>query len=247
MAKTIAVPKNLEYHYMDRSDHLGRIHDLFARNATQARAMVYVLHGNGGMGKTQIALKYANEQENNDYFQRAIWINSASKEQLQQSFDSIAVTMGLRKTHQDSVTRVFNNIATTTTEKVLLIYDNLDDPEMIGTINEHVGLWKRSYCVVITTRHSRYNELAHDSSSVESFSPGQAAELMESLLGHPNTADSADSAVGASRPMAAKKRYATRAASQARTADGRCLVEDARPTQGDRPATRPTAQAATPA
>lgn len=122
---------------------------------------VFVLLGNGGMGKTQIALRYINTHL--EPGRRVLWIQSDSEARMQESFRSIARALGISD-HGDG-TAVGKQVLTRVSAEpqvTLLVYDNMDSIDLFDTINsQHLPRWESSGLVkvLITTRIREYMQL----------------------------------------------------------------------------------------
>jgi hypothetical protein len=75
--------------FVGRDEQLNQIKQQLQATATEKSCRkVFVVHGLGGMGKTQLAVKYA-RQHQEDY-SAIFWIDGSTRTQLQQSFLDIA-------------------------------------------------------------------------------------------------------------------------------------------------------------
>jgi hypothetical protein len=105
-----------------------------------------VVHGLGGMGKTQLAIAYM-KRHRNDY-SASIWLNARDETSLNQSFRNAAIRI-LREHPslsymQTTVSDKDGNASLAvrrwldepTNERWLLIYDNYDHPKMGGDTGE---------------------------------------------------------------------------------------------------------------
>ncbi|KAJ7615443.1 hypothetical protein FB45DRAFT_243892 [Roridomyces roridus] len=83
---------------------------------------IFVLHGLGGSGKTQVALKFL-ESCNEDT--RQFFVNASSSDNLNTSFMNIAISQGFGKTaeagHQWLISKH---------KKWTLLFDNADNPKL---------------------------------------------------------------------------------------------------------------------
>ncbi|KAK1839638.1 Nephrocystin-3-like protein 2 [Colletotrichum chrysophilum] len=127
-------------HFVGRGDELRRLYE--ALKWTGERRTV-VLHGLGGMGKTQLSIKYT-KQHRSDY-SATVWLNARDEMSLKQSFQRAAQRI-LREHH--SVVYIKNAMASQdldeTVEAVkswlneprnnrwLIVYDNYDDVRFDG-------------------------------------------------------------------------------------------------------------------
>lgn len=149
------VPFHLETtKFVGRDDIIRKINKYLRSGTNRLRHRVFVLHGNGGMGKTQIALRYV--RMNEESFGSIIWIQCDSHERLRQSFRTIANAMGVDDCG-DSAAAVclVLGVASRDSSRTLVVYDNLDDKALIDEIElSHVPQWRRldGIQVLITTR-----------------------------------------------------------------------------------------------
>ena len=88
-----SIPMCLPFHKNDnftgRDRELEEIHEvLYSANATISQRKAMVLHGLGGMGKTQLAIQYAYIHQK--YYTSVWWVNASSTQTLSQGFLGIA-------------------------------------------------------------------------------------------------------------------------------------------------------------
>ncbi|KAK1512796.1 hypothetical protein CTAM01_00191 [Colletotrichum tamarilloi] len=76
--------------------------------------------GMGGIGKTQIALKFR------DLFDRVFWINAATKDSIFESFRLLTAEIFDEEAGKPNIKRVQNWLAQNQTEEWLLVFDNND-------------------------------------------------------------------------------------------------------------------------
>lgn len=80
----VFLPFDTTQHFTGRRNYLQQIHEVF--NSNNERRIV-VIHGDGGMGKTEVALKYARENEHRyDY---VFFVNSTSMQTLEADFTDL--------------------------------------------------------------------------------------------------------------------------------------------------------------
>ncbi|KAJ7024598.1 P-loop containing nucleoside triphosphate hydrolase protein, partial [Mycena alexandri] len=82
---------------------------------------IYVLHGLGGAGKTQIALKFIEESSFSDIF----LVDTSKVETIETALKSIAVSKSIGDSAQDTLMWLQSNH-----NKWLLFFDNADDPKI---------------------------------------------------------------------------------------------------------------------
>ncbi len=112
----------------------------------QSGRCTVVVHGLGGMGKTQLAIAYM-KRHRNDY-SASIWLNARDETSLNQSFRNAAVRIlrdhpGLSymqtaasEKDGDASLAIRRWLDEPTNERWLLIYDNYDHPKMGGETGE---------------------------------------------------------------------------------------------------------------
>lgn len=73
-------------HFVGRQDELAAMHSALEGSASDRRSVV--VHGLGGMGKTQLAIEFLKRYHKE--YSAVAWLNAASEPTLQQSFASLA-------------------------------------------------------------------------------------------------------------------------------------------------------------
>ena len=111
---------------------------LFPKPTRETRRKVFVLHGLGGSGKTQLAIEFA--QISKKIFSSIFWLNGDSKESVSQSLAQIARQLPpaqipdscikFSKTSPEELDEIINNIliwfSRHENNQWLLIFDNVD-------------------------------------------------------------------------------------------------------------------------
>ncbi|RYP73186.1 hypothetical protein DL771_003822 [Monosporascus sp. 5C6A] len=155
-------------HFVAREHELAEMHHTLHGDGSR-RAVV--LHGLGGIGKTQLAIEYAKRHK--DDYSAVFWLNIKDKDALQQSF--LGVARQIQQEHP--LTRRISNLDVKDIDDVidavkawlnlsnntrwLLIYDNYDNPKLPSN-TDPAALDIRKFLpesyqgsVIITTRSSR--------------------------------------------------------------------------------------------
>ena len=111
---------------------------LFPKPTRENRRKVFVLHGLGGSGKTQLAIEFA--QRSQKIFSSIFWLNGDSKESVRQSLAQIARQLPpdqipdscrkVSKTSREELDEIIHNILIWFNQhennQWLLIFDNVD-------------------------------------------------------------------------------------------------------------------------
>lgn len=156
-------------HFVGRSDELVAIHKQLQHDGSRKTVVV---HGLGGMGKTQLALAYA--QRHKDEYSAVFWVNSKSEDTLKQGY-----AVAAKRIYRDHLSLVYLKAVTEgsdldeATEAVkrwlssagndrwLVIYDNYDTPKLPGhdepgTFDVRPYLPEANHgAILITTRSSQ--------------------------------------------------------------------------------------------
>ncbi|KAL8955282.1 MAG: hypothetical protein Q9183_006709, partial [Haloplaca sp. 2 TL-2023] len=103
----------------------------------------FVIYGLGGSGKTQVCLKFA--EDNREEFWGIFWIDASSEESLERGYLQVAEVCGL-EAQRSVVQRWLSNAS----EPWALILDNADDPRL--DISRYFPVGNRGV-VLITTRN----------------------------------------------------------------------------------------------
>ncbi|KAJ7819757.1 hypothetical protein B0H14DRAFT_2600393 [Mycena olivaceomarginata] len=108
--------------FQGRQDILAKMTEYFSKDIGTRH--IYVLHGLGGSGKTQISLKFldtANHQPT-PRFTKQFFINASSLQTLDTAFKNIAIAHKIGNSLQDALSWLI-----TQTEEWMLLFDNADD------------------------------------------------------------------------------------------------------------------------
>ncbi|KAJ7827164.1 hypothetical protein B0H14DRAFT_2517149 [Mycena olivaceomarginata] len=111
--------------FQGRQDILAKMDEYFSRDIRETH--VYVLHGLGGSGKTQIALKFLTmtNKPSTPRFTRQFFIDASSLQTLDTAFKNIAIVHKIGNSLQDALLWL-----TTQIEEWMLLFDNADDPKI---------------------------------------------------------------------------------------------------------------------
>lgn len=110
---------------------------------TQTRRSVYVIHGLGGIGKTQLAIDYARRQQGK--YSAVLWLDGSSKDSLNQSLADVArefpqnelsadtvVELQQSKIDATVITRgVLQWLSLSSNQRWLMIFDNVDRDHLL--------------------------------------------------------------------------------------------------------------------
>lgn len=118
-------------HFVGRDEHIVKIYQALQYDGSRKTAIV---HGLGGMGKTQLVLAY--EKRHTDEYTAVFWINSKNINTLKQGY--LAAASRIYREHPSllhlrTVAEGSNlDDAVNAVKRWLVIYDNHDTPKLIG-------------------------------------------------------------------------------------------------------------------
>ena len=164
------------------------------------RQMIFVLHGLGGIGKTQLSIAYARKHQND--YTAVFWLNGQSRETLKQSIAGIASQLPKdqmsefarnciqRESEQldNVIYEVLGWLGKEGNGKWLLILDNIDrdnsemvgDPEAFDVAQYLPGTNQGT--VIITTRQHRLRDLGNEM-LVTKMTTKEGLEVLENRTG----------------------------------------------------------------
>jgi Heterokaryon incompatibility protein (HET) len=155
--------------FVAREKELAQMHDILHGDGSRR---VAVLHGLGGIGKTQLAITYAKRHRHN--YSAVFWLNIKDEDSLKQSFARVAgqilqehpsasflSTVDLKDNLNAITDAVKSWLSLPNNTRWLLIYDNYDNPKIPGNTDPAAvdvrGYLPEGYqgSVIITTRSSQ--------------------------------------------------------------------------------------------
>ncbi|KAF7357328.1 Nephrocystin-3 [Mycena sanguinolenta] len=107
--------------FQGRQDILEKMHDFFDSNPGTQK--IYVLHGLGGAGKTQIALKFI--KESSSHFSDMFFIDTSTIATIDTGLKNIAIMKGSGDSRQEGLIWLTGQV-----QAWILVFDNADDPSI---------------------------------------------------------------------------------------------------------------------
>ncbi|KAK0187042.1 P-loop containing nucleoside triphosphate hydrolase protein, partial [Armillaria mellea] len=116
----------------------------------------FLLHGMGGIGKSQIALKFAQNKQQSEYFSIILWIDATSESTIVQSWKDIqakydSILKNSFTSSENNQSRVLDWISHYDQQEWLLIYDNADHDD-ISLLKRYIPAGE-SGNILITSRN----------------------------------------------------------------------------------------------
>ncbi|KAF8995366.1 P-loop containing nucleoside triphosphate hydrolase protein [Cyathus striatus] len=170
------IPPSATQNFTGQDEYLERLHNHFDKNDAVGRKM-FLLYGMGGIGKTQICLKFKDEVS--DHYHHIFWIDATSKDTIEQSIKDIhkinVKIIGSENSY--SAIKILQWISTLQKEW-LIIFDNADgSPELIEKYLPPSG---NRGNILITSRNSEHKRIVSPMNSMEvsEMSRDTAIELL---------------------------------------------------------------------
>ncbi|RYO74827.1 hypothetical protein DL764_010710 [Monosporascus ibericus] len=131
------IPLSRNRHFTGRDAVLDRLQErLFIRKECQKLAVV----GLGGVGKTQVALKFAYWTKDNQPEYSVFWVPALSDGSFDQAYSEIARRLDIRIAKDDDPKESLRrHLSSEAAGKWLLIVDNADDTELLFGSSENPG------------------------------------------------------------------------------------------------------------
>ena len=156
-------------HFVAREEELAEMHRTLSGDGGRRTV---VLHGLGGIGKTQLTVAYAKRHKDN--YSAIFWLNIKDEDSLKQSFAKVArqilrehpsaswlSSVDMKENLDEVIDAVKSWLSLPNNTRWLMIYDNYDNPKLASNMNPAaVDIRKflpESYqgSVIITTRSSQ--------------------------------------------------------------------------------------------
>ncbi|KKF92050.1 Patatin [Ceratocystis platani] len=164
------IPFHENLQFVGRQDILSQLDDkLFTRTGFQQVALM----GLGGMGKTQVALKFAYTVKNKYADYSIFWLTAASMDGFRNSCKELAAALRIDASdRQDPRILVKNYLDTSICGKWLLVLDNVDDPSLFDAAakESRIGTFlpqSDNGRIMFTTRSQTVSWLAVKTDSLE--------------------------------------------------------------------------------
>ena len=155
-------------HFVAREDELAEMHGTLRGNGSRRTV---VLHGLGGIGKTQLTIAYAKQHKDN--YSAVFWLNIKDEDSLKRSFSKAAKqilrehpsvsrlsSVDIKENFDEVIDAVKAWLSLPNNTRWLMIYDNYDNPKLPSN-TDPAAVDIRNYLpesyhgsVIITTRSS---------------------------------------------------------------------------------------------
>ncbi|KAJ7743414.1 P-loop containing nucleoside triphosphate hydrolase protein [Mycena metata] len=152
--------------FCGRQEILNKMHHFFSDNGIQH---IYVLHGLGGAGKTQITLKFIKESSSRK-FSDIFFIDTSRIATIETSLKNIAVQKDFGDSPEDGLLWLTSKV-----KEWLLFFDNADDPNI--NLNDYIPQCNHGN-IIITSRNPGMCVYAGSDSLVSDMEEEDAVTLL---------------------------------------------------------------------
>jgi hypothetical protein len=175
------VPYGLNLRFFGRSSELELLKNTLDPSNNTASLRAIGIHGLGGVGKSQLALQYANTSTDN--YQVIAWIPAETQIKLVQGLSSLALKLGIAA---EDTSDDYQNVSKVRDwlnrykQPFLLIFDNVENTELLQQI------WPTSTqgSIIITTRSpSQASKRATSTLALQPFPRDPGADFLRTLVG----------------------------------------------------------------
>jgi hypothetical protein len=183
-------------HFTPRPADLEALEHCLLSGKTSTRRKVFILHGLGGIGKTQLALEFARTHK--AHYSAILWLNGDSLETLQRSFATVASQSIFPNLGSKPIGSVggesIDSLASKTlrwlsrdgNDQWLLVYDNCD------TLETETGGYDLSSMfpqadhgsIIVTTRRQHLSFLGTSDKALDKMDEVQSIDLLAHNIGH---------------------------------------------------------------
>jgi ATP/maltotriose-dependent transcriptional regulator MalT len=125
-------------HFVQRASDMQRLEEYFFAQQGHTRRKMFVVHGLGGMGKTQLCIEFVRRHQ--ETYSAVFWLDGSSEDALQQSFIDVVVRLPAAEVplaliqaaeqaspdQREIVRGVLDWLSLPSNRKWLLVIDNVD-------------------------------------------------------------------------------------------------------------------------
>jgi len=186
--------------FIDRPAEIAELERVLLPQRRNARRKIFVIHGLGGIGKTQLAVEFA--RRHHDKFSSVFWLDGSSEDSLRLSIARCASRIPARQISDTSreysigeggedgnvttvVAEVMGWLARSDNTKWLVVFDNVDREYRLDISDAHAydvqGYFSGADhgSILITTRLARLEQLGA-SQQLNKVDKSQAQAILES-------------------------------------------------------------------
>lgn len=178
------IPYGLNPRFYGREAEVAKLHEILDPQEQLLGPKIMAIHGLGGVGKTQLALNYANTSL--ESFDVILWVSAETQIKMTQAFSSFAKNVGLNLSKNDELdddaqaAQKVKDWFNTLKVSFLVVFDNVESIDLL------LQMWPSNGkgSILITTRSSfvawkRAENVVH----LKSFERDQGVRTLTTLTG----------------------------------------------------------------
>lgn len=166
--------QQLTPHFADPTGKLPALHDLLAQNERAALTATTV-QGMGGVGKTQLALRYSHAFR--DEYDGVWWFRAEENASLQEDALELCRDLEIERRDNEEPSRSVARWLKAQ-PRWLLVYDNVEDPKAVAAKLPEAG----GHHVLFTSRNPTLDDLAAAALDIKTWTDEQALDFLRERL-----------------------------------------------------------------
>jgi hypothetical protein len=175
------VPYGLNLRFFGRSTELETVKEILDPSAYGESLRAIGIHGLAGVGKSQLALQYANTSR--DVYQMIAWIPAETRIKIIQGLSQLAVKLGITEEGNEDDAQNVSKVRDwldSVKKPFLIIFDNVEDIQLLQQIWPTTA---RGSLIITTRSPSQASKRTANTLALQSFSEDPGREFLQSLTG----------------------------------------------------------------
>ncbi|TVY82554.1 hypothetical protein LSUE1_G002863 [Lachnellula suecica] len=178
----IVRPSTRTSRFFDRTDVVGKMNSFFSKSDPQRSFLSLAIYGLGGVGKSSVAMRFAEGKLDRRELDCMFWIHSEKPVSIRQSFTDIAMRLKLPdarpKDHEENHVLVLNWLQQTQC-RWLLVYDNAEDMDLL---RDYWPSASRGQALITTRNRSFGFEIADGGLEIHTWDTETGSRFLLHLL-----------------------------------------------------------------
>ena len=175
--------KQIVANFVGREDSLRSMFDLFSPQDSK----IIVIGGLGGVGKTQLTLKFIAQFKEN-YKYKVRWIKAESQDSLDNSYREFArdLNMNLNNANAEDILRFVKKKLESEIDQSLLVFDNSENRDLLYKYLPNLTALKKHHIIITTRNTESYDQVKEETGEsvikLGSFNDEEAVRYVRSYL-----------------------------------------------------------------
>lgn len=160
---------------------IGRISELSELRWTLIDKKPVVLTGDAGVGKTEMAVKYAQEFKHDNH-SSTIFIDSTSHQSLINSFKDLSIKIGVKNENKVILTMIRECVDYFSNRKTLFILDNCNTDNTLVKEIQNIVTPSGLISIILTSRDENWDDI-YKNIKLHPFNKEESSEYIKKSLG----------------------------------------------------------------